>query len=95
MDPPGFQQGARVRRRQRWAADGQLVAAANKKAEEAKNEKVEAEEVETIGKKGAEFKPLETNQGADKTDLKCWQNQRLLVLLAKMMLGLYVLNGSI
>ena len=58
MDPPGFQQGARVRRRQRWAADGQLVAAANKKAEGAKTKKVESEEVETIGKKGAEVEPL-------------------------------------
>ena len=36
------------------AAGVQLVAPANKKAEEAKGEKFEDEEIETIGKKGTE-----------------------------------------
>ena len=56
MAPPRLQQVARCQRR---TADGQLVAAANRKAEEAKTEKVETEEVETIGKKGAEVEPLD------------------------------------
>ena len=51
---PSLQQGSRVRRRQRLAAERQLATEAIEKAEEAKMEKVKTEEVDTIEEKAAD-----------------------------------------
>ena len=43
----------------RWQTVKSVAAAASKKAEEAKTDKFESEDIETIGKKGAEYEPFE------------------------------------
>ena len=57
---------ARVRQRQRQATERQFASEAIKKAEESDLEKVETEEVETIGKKVTEVQPLEVKAVEDK-----------------------------